>query len=254
MAPDDDYPFEYEDTSPGRNNTADLVARIRDERIAIVGVGGTGSYVLDFLCKTWVREIHLFDHDKLLNHNAFRSPGACSLAELRKSPRKTVFHAQRYSRMKRRVFAHDHLIDETNVQELQGFDTVFMCLDGHPIKRCILKVCVAEGALVIDTGMSVYRKNPDGTGPLRGSLQVTTMKPRHDSHFANRVDTGVDDDPGEYGARNAQSAELNAMSAAMAVIKWKKARGIYEDLRRELFSVYPMHRNKMFNDDICPQR
>ena len=38
---------------------------------------------------------------------------------------------------------------------------------------------------------------------------------------------------GEY-ERNAQLAELNALNAALAVIKWKKIRGVYNDLEREL--------------------
>jgi hypothetical protein len=35
-------------------------------KIAIIGLGGTGSYVLDLAAKTPVKEIHLFDGDKFL--------------------------------------------------------------------------------------------------------------------------------------------------------------------------------------------
>jgi len=65
-------------------------------QVAIVGVGGTGSYILDFLAKTRVREIHLFDGDYFFSHNAFRTPGAATIAELRARPLK-VDHLECYS-------------------------------------------------------------------------------------------------------------------------------------------------------------
>ena len=55
-----------------------------------MGLGGTGSYVLDLVAKTPVWEIHLFDGDAFLQHNAFRSPGAPSLDELEAQPPKAA--------------------------------------------------------------------------------------------------------------------------------------------------------------------
>ena len=69
------------------------------ERVAIVGLGGTGSYVLDFVAKTPVQEIHLFDGDEFLTHNAFRAPGAASLEALRRKPKKVDYLAAIYSNM-----------------------------------------------------------------------------------------------------------------------------------------------------------
>ena len=46
------------------------------KNVAIVGLGGTGSYVLDLVAKTPVRQIHLDDGDMFLQHNAFGSPSA----------------------------------------------------------------------------------------------------------------------------------------------------------------------------------
>ena len=45
--------FLFADTASARQNTVDLARKLASERIAIVGVGGTGSYVLDFVAKTW---------------------------------------------------------------------------------------------------------------------------------------------------------------------------------------------------------
>jgi tRNA A37 threonylcarbamoyladenosine dehydratase len=54
--------------------------------------GGTGSYVLDFVAKTPVKEIHLFDGDIFDQHNAFRAPGAPSGEELEQRLKKVAVH------------------------------------------------------------------------------------------------------------------------------------------------------------------
>src|SRR5262245_53925566 len=69
---EDDLPFVYRDTASSRAGLAELNAKFRGHRIAIVGLGGTGSYILDQVAKTWVDAIDLFDGDLLDNHNAFR--------------------------------------------------------------------------------------------------------------------------------------------------------------------------------------
>ena len=57
---------------------------------------------------------------------------------------------------------------------------------------------------------------------------------------------------GEY-ERNMQMAELNALNAALAVIRWKKVRGIYQDLVREGDSNYVLDGNKIINGDLVKE-
>jgi hypothetical protein len=52
----------------------------------------------------------------------------------------------------------------------------------------------------------------------------------------------------EYG-RNIQIADLNALNAALAVIKWKKLFGFYRDLGDEYFSAYTSDGNSLINED-----
>lgn len=75
--------FAYLDTASSRVGIGQVVDKLRHQKIGIIGLGGTGAYVLDFVSKTPVAEIHLFDADDFLQHNAFRCPGAPSLEELR---------------------------------------------------------------------------------------------------------------------------------------------------------------------------
>ena len=234
--------FHFADTASARQDTVDQARKLQHERVAIVGVGGTGSYVLDLVAKTWVREIHLFDADPFLQHNAFRSPGPFSRDELEGGPIKSVFHAENYSCMRKGIVPCNTCIDGTNVQLLGEFDTVFLCIDGNPIKSQILETCMAHDTLLIDVGMGLYRVDDS----IAGVLRTTTCYPEHHEHAEDCIDLAGDDAPGEY-ERNIQLAELNALNAALAVIKWKKVRGFYNDLTRELNSEYVIDGNKLIN-------
>ena len=50
---------------------------------------------------------------------------------------------------------------------------------------------------------------------------------------------------------NIQVADLNALNAAMAVIKWKKIRGFYRDFEREHHSTYTTDGNMLLNSDVA---
>ena len=45
-------------------------------------------------------------------------------------------------------------------------------------------------------------------------------------------------------------AELNALNAALAVIRWKKLRGIYQDLTQEGDCGYVLDGNRIINRDV----
>ena len=240
-----DSPFEFADTASARQQTTDLAMKLKDERVAIVGVGGTGSFVLDFVAKTWVKEIHLFDGDDFLQHNAFRAPGAYTRAHLSEAHNKATFHGRRYAHMHRGVVIHSIPVDELNVHHLGDFDTVFLCVDGGSMKEAILQTCISHGVLFIDCGMGVKRTLESRL--LIGTIRVTTCSREHYKHARNSIDfSGVDDGDNEY-ERNAQMAELNALNAALAVIKWKKIRGIYADFGCELHCLYAIDGNKLIN-------
>jgi tRNA A37 threonylcarbamoyladenosine dehydratase len=47
-----DSVFKLHDTLTSRAEIGDLAAVFKDEVVAIIGLGGTGSYLLDFMAKT----------------------------------------------------------------------------------------------------------------------------------------------------------------------------------------------------------
>ena len=68
---DEDSPFEYLDTASARAGITEMQSKLTECRLGIIGVGGTGSYVLDFVAKTQVLEIQIFDDDLFLSHTLF---------------------------------------------------------------------------------------------------------------------------------------------------------------------------------------
>jgi tRNA A37 threonylcarbamoyladenosine dehydratase len=53
----------------------DVSSLLRGKKVAIIGLGGTGSYILDFIARTHLERITLFDDDKVHVHTIFRVPG-----------------------------------------------------------------------------------------------------------------------------------------------------------------------------------
>lgn len=118
IEPDEDDPvFKYYDSSASRAGIDALSPKLAQSNIAILGLGGTGSYILDLVAKTHVRVIHLFDDDYFHQHNAFRCPGALSLDELKPNMRKVDYYRDLYSKLRHGVVAHPYRITATNVDE-----------------------------------------------------------------------------------------------------------------------------------------
>ncbi len=239
--------FWYVDTASSRAGITGVTQNLELPKVAIVGVGGTGSYVLDLVSKTPVHEIHLFDGDTFSNHNAFRSPRAASLEELDRKPHKVTYFAEHYSRMHRHIIPHDYFITAANAKELADMSFVFLCLDKGGAKKAIVDTLAAHDIPFVDLGMGVQL---DSNGRLGGQLRVTTSTSRLRDHVTEkgRISFADPDGDNDY-ASNIQIADLNALNAALAVIKWKKLFGFYRDLEDEHFSVYDIDGNCIVNED-----
>ena len=244
-AGDEETVFKYIDTASTRAEIGAVTAKLATvSKIAIVGLGGTGSYVLDLVAKTPVREIHLFDGDDFLQHNAFRSPGAPSLDELAAMPKKAAYLKGIYEKMRNGIFVHEDYICEGNGDALREMSFVFLCMEGTA-KTFIVEKLEEFGLPFIDVGMGVYLSE----GSLGGILRVTTSTPAQRDHVRKRVSFSDDADRNEYDA-NIQIADLNALNATLAVIKWKKLMGFYQDLDFEHHCTYTIGGNMLRNEDV----
>lgn len=247
-APDDtetDTTFNYIDTASDRVGIGNLSEKLEGEIISVIGTGGTGSYIVDLVAKTPVREIRLFDADEFLQHNAFRAPGAPSLEELRDAPKKVDYLKSIYGRMHRGIVAHPVKLEQTNVELLNGTTFAFLCMDAGEDKRVVVQKLEALGVPFIDVGMGLELVD----GSLGGILRVTASTPHKREHVhAGRISFAGGGERDIY-ASNIQVADLNAFNAVLAVIKWKKTRGFYRDLEREHHCTYTTDGNLLLNGD-----
>ena len=244
---EDDSVFNYLDTAATKSGIVAANRKLEGRKIAIVGVGGTGSYVLDFVAKTPVAEIHLFDQDIFLNHNAFRCPGAPSLEDLRRKRMKVAYLAEIYSRMRKKVVPHDCFVDEGTVEQLREMSFVFVCIDKGTAKRLIVEKLQEWGVPFVDAGMGI-QLGEDNT--LGGILTITTSTAKKRDHFSSRVAFSDGEAANEY-SQNVQISELNAFNAALAVIKWKKHCGYYDDVTKEHYCAYTIRTNQLISEDCA---
>lgn len=238
--------FNYAETASDRVGIGALTDLLVPERIAIIGLGGTGSYVLDFVAKTPVREIRLFDSDEFLQHNAFRSPGAPTLEELRQAPKKVEYLKSIYSKMHRGISAHDLQMNADRLNLLDGVTFAFICIDGGEAKRLIIQKLESLDVPFIDVGMGLELTD----GSLGGIIRVTASTPGKRQHVHDgRISFGGGGGDDVYSS-NIQVADLNALNAVLAVIKWKKIRGFYRDLEKERHCTYTTDGNMLLNGDL----
>ncbi len=238
-------PFHYTETASDRAGIGALTERLEGEKVGIIGLGGTGSYILDQTAKTPVDQIHLFDGDTFLQHNAFRAPGAPSIDQLRAAVPKVEYFASIYSHMHKGIVPHVVALEASNVHLLDGITFAFLSMDAGDAKRAVVSKLEAMGVPFIDVGMGLELVD----GSLGGILRVTASTPAKRDHVHNgRISFHSAPADAVY-ATNIQVADLNMLNAALAIIKWKKLRGFYRDLENEHHSTFTTDGNMLLNED-----
>jgi molybdopterin/thiamine biosynthesis adenylyltransferase len=208
--------FHYIDTNTSKARIGKYASLLMPQTIAIVGLGGTGSYILDLVAKTPVRAIHLYDDDVFSNHNAFRSPGAASLTDLDEALSKVDYQAKQYGEMHRVIHAHPSRVDASNVDELSNYDFVFLCVDDAASRQLIATALADKEIPFVDTGISVEA----GELGLTGAARVTTVFPPDTIPGLEKLPTSSP--AHDLYESNIQVADINMLNAAHAVIAWKQ--------------------------------
>ncbi|MDN4640762.1 ThiF family adenylyltransferase [Agreia sp. PsM10] len=245
-AGEDETPLRYFDSASSRAGIGAVIDRLRGQKVIIVGLGGTGSYILDAVAKTPVAEVHLYDGDTYLTHNAFRSPGAATFDQLTAQPLKVHHHQVTYDAMHRGVIAHAERVTNANIDELRDASFVFLAMDTSPQKLYIIEKLQEFAIPMVDCGMGIYQA---GTS-IAGIVRTTMSSARQDNQtWINDNISFADEDDDEY-SQNIQIAELNMLNAAFAVIAWKKYFGYYADFESETSSVYTIDGNHLLNEVV----
>ena len=238
--------FRYRDTASSRAEILALSAKLAMSKVAIIGLGGTGSYVLDLIAKTPVKEIHLFDGDIFLQHNAFRAPGAATIEILKEKLSKVDYYFRIYDAMHSGITRHPEYLTDENIQELAGFDFVFVCVDKGPVRKLISDFLQMQSIPFIDVGMDLMMV-PE-TNNLIGTCRVTISTPSKSDHFQKHVPMMEELGENLY-SKNIQVADMNALNATLAVIKWKQFCGFYQDIYQPHHLTYSVNSQSLTRDE-----
>jgi hypothetical protein len=216
-----DSVFKFHDTLTSRAEITDLSAKFANDVVAIIGLGGTGAYVLDLLVKTPIREIRAFDPDVFHVHNAFRSPGRLDDSELGKS--KAEVYVGRYDNFRHGLRIERKFVDPSVVSDFEGVTFAFVCVDKGSARAGIFDLLLSRRIPFIDVGMGLNRKR----GPINGMLRCTYYSAQHGQEVRDRGLAELSDEPDDIYRTNIQIAELNALNASLAVVRFKQLRGFY---------------------------
>ena len=212
--------FKYLDMNAFRSGTRGIERTISNDIVAVIGVGGSGSYLVDILAKTNIKQLHIYDDDVLSYHNAFRLPGAAEASELTGQVKKVHWLKNQYAPVREEgIHAHHKQITGEALAELDRYTMVFIAVDRLDVRRAIQSRCSALGVPHIAVGLGVEVEG-DGNDQLGGMVKVEVMHaPRSLSDADRHGYLARADADDMYG--NIQTGELNMLSAALAIIEWE---------------------------------
>lgn len=235
IIPEEESSLNYIDTNSSKSNLSHMNQLFKTQRVAIVGLGGTGAYVLDYLAKLDLKEIALYDGDEFNSHNAFRAPGAPSVETLESRMSKCEYLASIYSNMNNAIQWHVEMIGASNIHKLYDYDIVFICIDSNAARNFITRNLADHNVSFIDSGLGLFVTESS----VGGNVRVTTAFTGCYDHLKDAFgDSDLDNEDNPYKT-NVQIAELNSVAAAFSVIKWKQMLGFY--------TTYDNTLNKVFN-------
>jgi len=84
---------------------------------------------------------------------------------------------------------------------------------------------------------------------LGGIVTVTTSTTNKRDHLRSHTAFSDGEAANEY-SQNVQISELNALNAALAVIKWKKLCGYFDDVTKEHHCAYTLRSNQLISEDV----
>jgi molybdopterin/thiamine biosynthesis adenylyltransferase len=227
-------PLVFPDALSARDNVQELSHKLLGVTVAIVGCGGTGAYILDLIAKTHLAEIHLFDDDIAHVHTLFRLPGVFGEAAL--GVKKVDVLLGRYQEFHRGVKIHPERIDVQNVGQLSAFNFVFVAVDDGPSRQFICESCHQMGVAFVDVGMGLNK----GKRGLYGFVRTAGGSDADFQRLSGTPYLPSDNAPDNEYRRQPQIAELNALNAAIAVIRFKQRFGFFDRLTDSAATVFDL--------------
>ena len=195
--------------------------KLADEIVGIVGVGGTGSYILDLVSKSGISRILIWDSDVLEERNTRRGVGSVSYGCSNLGRNKAQFLAKQYDSSSCEVIPYPNDFPGPDASVICDLSFVFIAVDEDESRTTVRRIMHENKIPYIDVGMGVRIEN----GVLTGSCQAV-LCPRDPAEIQGLIPEGglaV----GKQAYRNLQVSEVHALNAALAVVMWRRFRGQY---------------------------
>ena len=235
----------YWDINSSRAHIAGLTDMFKGMKVAIIGLGGTGSYILDFIAKLPLDEIHLFDSDIFKQHNAYRAPGAAPSQILERNITKVQYLSEVYRQMNEAIVPHPEDINPDNKDFLLGMDFIFLCIDNAAVRNEIAHFLIQNNKKFVNSGIGVSLRD----GGLAGIIRVSFGEPNQYQHLNDAFDTTTEAGEEDLYRDNIQISELNAFAAMESVFRWKQSLGFYQNSTITYDIEFVMNKNKIIYDD-----
>jgi hypothetical protein len=213
-------PLHFPDTSSANYGFNDYSGMLRGKKVAIVGLGGTGAYILDLIARTHLEQIVLFDDDKVHMHTIFRMPGFIPRPFGKK---KVAVLAKHYAQWRLGIEAVAERVTEQNIDRLSNLDFVFISVDDGPSRRLIVDWLSSRGIPFVDCGMGLNRV----LGGLNGMVRITGVDRQAYERTINTAYLPTAEAKQDEYRKQGQIAELNALNAALAVVRFKQHFGLF---------------------------
>ena len=245
-------PFHIPNTFEARAAIAPVQDRIRGQSIAIIGLGGTGAYLLDLIAKTPVSEIHLLDSDCVDWHTFKRAPGAPTAKEIELvragSMLKVDYYHSKYAAFRDGIHPHPVQVDSSSMFAEFVFEHpvnyAFVCIDqlteGDSARQDVVYRAVTEaGVPFIDSGVSITLEDCAVRGAVTTSSYDAGSDAWEDAIPNARLKGGAP------GYRNVQLPEVNAAAATLAVMEWRRRTGQYVSETPSFYQKFRLEKGRI---------
>ena len=201
----------------------DLVAH---ERVAVIGLGGVGAWIADFVVKADAPEVHGWDYDCIEPKNILRMPGGLDPNVWIGRPKADWFE-ETYSVIHRNVRGHNIKVLPENVHAVtEGTTFAFVAVDAADDRMMVCGALANAQIPFVVAGLSAVRKDKR----VKVSMRIVTAHVGVGSwrDAIPQVGQAGQDD---YGSLDLP--DVYSMAASWAIQSWRKMRGQFWQEQRE---------------------
>lgn len=200
---------------------------VAQERVAIVGLGGVGAWIADFVVKADPREVHGWDDDSIEPKNILRMPGGLDPNAWIGRPKADWFK-ETYSLIHTNAHGHNTKVLPENVQGvMQGTTFAFVAVDCADHRMMVCDALANARIPFVVAGLSAARKDKR----VRVSMRIVTAH-LGVSSWRNAIPQVGQSGQDDYGSL--ELPDVYSTAAGWAIQSWRKVRGqMWQEQREE---------------------